>query len=173
MTKNLDLAGGTTLTSADSNVSSNYTLPASSASGFSSDSTAYVYNSGSTSCAKSSSPCYSYYSYIAATAGTNPSSGAATSDICPKGWRLPTEAEFNTLRSSYSTGSALIGSPFLAIPGGYFYDSSFDGSGSNGNYWSSTANNSSNAYNLNFNSSNANVNNNNKRNGFSVRCVKS
>lgn len=45
--------------------------------------------------------------------------------------------------------------------------------GTNGNYWSSDANNSSNGYNLNFNSGNANVNNNNnKTNGFSVRCAK-
>ena len=43
---------------------------------------------------------------------------------------------------------------------------------SNGNYWSSQANSSTNAYNLNFNSSNINsANNNNRNNGFSVRCV--
>ena len=42
--------------------------------------------------------------------------------------------------------------------------------GSNGNYWSSTENDSNNAYNLNFNSSNVNIgNNNNRNNGFSVR----
>ena len=41
--------------------------------------------------------------------------------------------------------------------------------GTNGNYWSATENNSSNAWNLNFNSGNANVNNNNKSNGRSVR----
>lgn len=43
--------------------------------------------------------------------------------------------------------------------------------GTNGNYWSSTQNDSNNAYNLNFNSNNANTNNNNRNNGFSVRCV--
>ena len=45
--------------------------------------------------------------------------------------------------------------------------------GSNGHYWSSTANSSANnAYNLNFNTSNINPqNNNNKGHGFSVRCV--
>ncbi len=42
----------------------------------------------------------------------------------------------------------------------------------NGNYWSSTANNQNNAYNLNFNSNNLNPqNNNNRYNGFSVRLV--
>ena len=42
----------------------------------------------------------------------------------------------------------------------------------NGNYWSSTANNSNNAYHLNFNDNNLNPqNNNNRYNGFSVRLV--
>ena len=45
--------------------------------------------------------------------------------------------------------------------------------GQNGNYWSSVAYDSNNAYNLNFNSSNVNPQNNwNKRNGLSVRCVR-
>jgi len=43
--------------------------------------------------------------------------------------------------------------------------------GTNGNYWSSTQNDTSNAYNLNFNDSNADWNNNNRTNGFSVRPV--
>ena len=43
---------------------------------------------------------------------------------------------------------------------------------SNGNYWSSTENDSSNAYNLNFNSGNVNVNNNNRSREWSVRCLK-
>ena len=44
--------------------------------------------------------------------------------------------------------------------------------GSNGNYWSSTQNDSDNAYKLNFNTANLNPqNNNNRNNGFSVRLV--
>ncbi len=51
--------------------------------------------------------------------------------------------------------------------------SSLNNAGENGNYWSSTPNesNSNNAYNLNFNSSNQNVNWNNRNNGQSVRPV--
>ncbi|MBQ6204190.1 MAG: hypothetical protein IJK46_08880 [Prevotella sp.] len=47
--------------------------------------------------------------------------------------------------------------------------------GSNGNYWSSTLNesNTNNAWNLNFNSGNVNTNNNNRNNGQSVRPVRS
>ncbi|MDE6482267.1 MAG: hypothetical protein K2L01_00670 [Rikenellaceae bacterium] len=45
--------------------------------------------------------------------------------------------------------------------------------GTNGKYWSSTQNNTSNAYYMNFNSSSVNTNNNaNKTYGFSVRCVR-
>ena len=44
--------------------------------------------------------------------------------------------------------------------------------GTNGNYWSATQNNGSNAYNLNFTSSSVSVTNNNKTNGLSVRCVR-
>ena len=56
---------------------------------------------------------------------------------------------------------------------GNWNDSSANNRGNNGNYWSSTANNTNNAYNLNFNSDNVNpgTNNNNKNNGNSVRCV--
>jgi hypothetical protein len=52
--------------------------------------------------------------------------------------------------------------------------SNLNNHGSNGNYWSSTLNNSnvSNAYNLNFNSGNYNSNNNNNRYyGHTVRPV--
>ena len=175
MTRNLDLPGGTTLTPSDSNVTSNYTLPASSTSGFSNASTAYVYNSDSTnfndtSCG-SGNPCYSYYSYVAATAGTNPSSGEASSDICPKGWRLPTKDEFTTLKNSYNTGAKLVASPFLGVYAGFYSSSSFFNGGSNGYYWSSTADDASLAYALAFYSSYANVNLNDKNNGYSVRCV--
>ena len=82
-------------------------------------------------------------------------------------------SEFGALRSSYSTGSALTGSPFLAVYGGRYNSSSFDNGGLSGRYWSSTAGNSSYAYSLYFNSSDAYVDNVYKGIGFSVRCVKS
>jgi len=66
------------------------------------------------------------------------------------------------------------GSPESVPAAGYRNGTSLNNAGSNGNYWSSTANedNSNNAYNLNFNSGNNNWNNNNNRNnGQSVRPV--
>ena len=115
MTTNLNLAGGTTLNASDSNVPSDnyYTLPASTtiSSGtavqsgqFSSDTTAFVFNTGNnTTTCNSSTPCNSYYSWLAATAGGKDSSGNAVStdgynaaySICPKGWRLPTSTTSN------------------------------------------------------------------------------
>jgi len=63
---------------------------------------------------------------------------------------------------------------FSALPGGNGNSGSFNNVGNNGNWWSSTENNASNAYNRNINNSNANVNrnNNDKTNLYSVRCAK-
>ena len=124
MTSNLDLAGGTTITSADSDISSDYTLPQSAVKNssdnnladstqFSDNATAYVFNSGNTSdCGGSgqNTPCGSYYSWLAATAGTGSSTANyhnAPSSICPKGWRLPTATTSNanaTSGTNYQSG---------------------------------------------------------------------
>jgi len=169
MTRNLDLPGGTALSTSDTNLNgsvTSYTLPASSTS-----SPVAVYNSNSTTCGDNQ-PCYSYYSYTAATAGTNPSSGEATSDICPKGWRLPTYAEYTALKNTYATGATLTASPFYGVYAG-FYSYFLVSGGSGGYYWSSTAQDSSNAYYLYFYSSEANTAGSGYKsnNGFSVRCV--
>ena len=118
MTSNLNLAGGTKLDSEGSNVPAGYTqsnpyytLPGSvsgtNSSDFLDDSTAYVSNKTNTTCG-SDAPCYSYYSWLAATAGGKDASGnAVTSNgyntaysICPKGWRLPTATTSNAYAQS-------------------------------------------------------------------------
>ncbi|MBQ6375817.1 hypothetical protein IJJ37_02735, partial [Candidatus Saccharibacteria bacterium] len=176
MTKNLMLGSSSSvsLTSATSNVSSSgYTLRASSASGFNDYTTGWVYNAGDRTCSSSQS-CYGYYSYAAATAGSNPSSGNASYDICPKGWRLPTQAEYNTLYSSYNTDAKLVASPWHGVYSGTYNLGSFVVGGSDGYYWSSTAYSSVYAYHLYFNSSSAGViynGNGVKCAGSAVRCV--
>mgnify|MGYP003302566590 CR=1 FL=1 len=116
MISNLNLAGGTKLYSETSDVPAGYstsagvgyyTLPTSSSSGFSSDTTAYVYNTGNETTSQadctSSGPCNSYYSWLAATAGGKDTTGAvvtgagynAAYSICPRGWRLPTATTSN------------------------------------------------------------------------------
>lgn len=67
--------------------------------------------------------------------------------------------------------------PRLFLSGFFPAAGNYDGTtlnnrGTNGNYWSSSYNSATNAYNLNFNSSTVNPqNNNNRRNGFTVRAV--
>ncbi|MBC8196261.1 MAG: hypothetical protein H8E60_00085 [Candidatus Marinimicrobia bacterium] len=62
------------------------------------------------------------------------------------------------------------------VPSGYRNNNNgnYNNIGNNGYFWSSTENNSNNAWNrkLNYNNTNVNRNNNNKQNGFSVRCVR-
>lgn len=60
-----------------------------------------------------------------------------------------------------------------ALPAGNYNSNNkkFNNLGNNANFWSSTENNSNNAYNLNISDDDANVNNN-KTNGNSVRCLK-
>jgi len=61
------------------------------------------------------------------------------------------------------------------LPAGYRNNNgNFNNLGNNGNFWSSSQNNTNNAWNrnLNYNNANVNRNNNNKENGFSVRCLK-
>jgi len=61
------------------------------------------------------------------------------------------------------------------LPGGNRNtDGSFNNVSNNGNWWSSSPNDASNAWNrnLNYNNAEVNRNNNNKSNGFSVRCLK-
>ncbi len=180
MTTNLSLGKGTitTLNNTTTNLNdglTSYDLPASSTSGFAENSTAYVYNSGSTVCGEKS-PCYAYYSFIAATAGTNPSEGEATSDICPRGWRLPTRTDFTAIANTYNTGPKLVNSPWHAIYQGFYYGSRFDwAEGSYGYYWSSTTYNEAFAYYLYYSDTETDVIysiNFRKRIGYPIRCVK-
>ena len=63
---------------------------------------------------------------------------------------------------------------FTVLPAGNRNnDGTFNNLGNNANFWSSSENDASNAWNRNFNYTNANVNrnNNNKTNGFSLRCL--
>ena len=209
MTKNLNLAGGTTLTSDKTDFVNGYTIPTNQgwqangtlpasavknsdnnnltdSSQFSTNNYAYVYNSGNTTnCGASgqNTPCYSYYSWDAATLGSGRSISTENTDapysICPKGWRLPTSGNSSNnewkrgdfyalakaygadLESNYYQNSSTFynnAGPRTAVPNfllaGYYYNGSFYGGGSYGSYWSSTSYGSSNnARYLYFNSS--------------------
>lgn len=137
MTTNLNLGSTSdtmTLTPNDTNIKSNYTLSQSTMSNYK------LYKANNKICS-SSDPCYTYYYWQIAIAGTSVSSSAGSSsnyDICPKGWRLPTKSELTSLKNVYSTGQTLTSSPFNAVYSGYLSDGSFSGLGVRGGLLSST-----------------------------------
>jgi hypothetical protein len=61
-----------------------------------------------------------------------------------------------------------------ALPGGNGWSGSFNNVGNNGNWWSATENDASNAWNrnMNWNNSNVNRNANNKAYSFSLVCLR-
>ena len=170
MTQNLRIAGKT-LTSTDSDVTTSYTIPASSLSSFDSGtydaSNAYVDSDGG------------FYTWRTATAGTGTQALSTngqntTVSICPKGWRLPTSGssgEFRTLYNNYNSSSALRSNPVNFTLSGAVHSNSRRDQGY-GYYWSSTVNSSNSAYYLNLNISNAiPADYGSKFYGFSVRCI--
>lgn len=164
MTQNLRLAGGTALTTSDSNVTRNYTLPTTQLAG-----NKYSYTAPQTTISSNTS--YGgYYNYCAASAGTvcnNTTEQDATQDICPKGWRLPTLNEMYGITSSVSA--------FSPVYSGDYANGSLGSTGSRGSWWSSTAYDSNRQYLLTYDSAGlyATYSGAYKAYGYSVRCIRS
>ena len=163
MVENLNLAGGTAISADTSDVDASYVtnfttsknltkdatnntiiLPASSTSGFENNNYSNVYNSGNkTNCGASGQniPCYSYYSWDAATLGSGRSIGTDNTDapysICPKGWRLPTSGsrsnngwkrgDFYALATAYGANLESNYYDDSATTGANFYDNAGPG----------------------------------------------
>lgn len=163
MTQNLRLSGGRTLTPADSNVASSWDFPNTSLTEGNSYTDARSAISSDTSYG-------GYYNYCAASAGTNCQSSSATNttyDICPAGWRLPTDSENYGIAGFYD-------SAFSPVYSGRYRNGSLDDTGSYGSWWSSTADGSSYQYYLYYYGGNLRATDyGNKYYGFSVRCVRS
>lgn len=161
MTQNLRIAGGTTLNSSTSNVASDYTLPADSTSGYS-HTVGKVHYSGDTTTGV-------WYNFCAASAGTvcqGTSAQDADYDICPKGWRLPTNSEFSTI-----TGTSYI-SAFSPVTGGRYAYGSLDWTG-RGWWWSSIANDTiSGQYVLDYLDSSLRTSFSNRNVEIYVRCIR-
>jgi uncharacterized protein (TIGR02145 family) len=94
---------------------------------------------------------------------------------CPTGYRLPTEAELNAERASWSSNNSAgaFASPLKLPVAGYrwYGNGSLFSVGSYGGYWSSTVD-GANSRHLRFSSSDAYMHSNNRANGTSVRCLK-
>ena len=169
MTQNLRLSsttesgGSRVLTSADSNVTRNWSFPATELDGNSPS-----YTAPQTTISSNTS--YGgYYNYCAASAGTvcnDTTKQDATQDICPKGWRLPKLSEMEGITSSVSA--------FSPVYSGYYLSGSLLYTGSYGYWWSATASNSNYQYYLSYRSGNLYTNDYGFKNyGYSVRCVRS
>jgi len=91
-----------------------------------------------------------YYNYCAASAGSycygngtssGTSTGDATEDICPAGWRMPTggsSGEYQALYTAYSSDATNFRNALSTPLSGYFYNGSAYYQGDYGYFWSST-----------------------------------
>ncbi len=94
---------------------------------------------------------------------------------CPSGWRIPTEAEWNAERLSWTSDNSAgaLASPLKLTVAGARDGSggSLYGVGSDGYYWSSSVSGSNSRY-LYFDTSDADVGSYDRSDGLAVRCLK-
>ena len=109
---------------------------------------------------------HSYYSYDAA------------QKVCPKGWRIPTNDEYNSIVTFMKNGgngaagsTAIRNTPYNFVYGGLFSSGDWSFVSSYGNYWASTQKSNSEGHALIFDASNLYTEYDMKYAGFSVRCI--
>ena len=184
MTQNLDLDLSTsrTLTPSDTNIPSNWTPSTSTTTTISNynPDTGKSYDAGNQAYEGTYNPSDpttahylvgNYYQWSAATAGYTGTS-QSTQSICPAGWTLPSQSQFQALINSGLTGSNFMNAPYYLLCGGSLDGSLLYDEGLYGYYWTSTPSGSGYAYSLGFYSGGITVNNYGYRHyGRSVRCV--
>lgn len=121
-----------------------------------------------------------YYTFAAATAGSGTGLGAnqvASASVCPAGWRLltgGTGGEYETL-SNGLTKDTIKAAPYYIVTSGILNSDGKGGllyAGNNGYYWSSTTDSDANSYGLAINPTGLYPSYTNGRGlGFAVRCI--
>ena len=119
-----------------------------------------------------------YYNYCAASAGSycyssSSSTGDATEDICPSGWRMPTGntgGEYDALYTAYSSDDGAFRNALSTPLSGWFVHGSARSQGTFGDFWSSTRSNNTHMYNLHVTSLIV-INAHYRYSGLSVRCL--
>ena len=185
---NLRLGGDQTvaLTSADTNITGSWTLPASISSGLTSHTEAQIntdFKNADVPLAMEqpgTGKVGSYYNYCAATAGTycadyNAGVGDAQYDICPAGWRMPTggpDGEYVNTETLYGGDAGFIDALKMPLSGNYYDDIRYN-IDSLGYFWSSTFYSAEEMYNPVVSSTGSNASNNYyyRNQGFAMRCI--
>ncbi|MBQ3280489.1 hypothetical protein IJG92_02430 [Candidatus Saccharibacteria bacterium] len=106
-----------------------------------------------------------WYNYAAASAMTitgSSNSDPQQYDVCPTGWRLPSNTEQSSIISYVSQ--------FNPVTGGYYLGGALGGTGS-GNWWASTVGSASYRYRLYYDGSSLGASNYYRYYGYYVRCI--
>ena len=121
----------------------------------------------STPCKRYNTNYGAYYNYAGVSAGTitgNSNTTEATESVCPAGWTLPT--------NSQQSGITSYASSFSPVYSGNYLGGSLHNVGSNGFWWSSTANDSTFRYSLRYDSGSLDTKRGVRYAGYSARCVR-
>ncbi|MDO4611484.1 MAG: FISUMP domain-containing protein [Candidatus Saccharibacteria bacterium] len=93
-----------------------------------------------------------WYNYCAATAGeicADSSTDEATIDICPAGWRMPSDEEWNLIGGDGSYSKVNVDA-FSPVATGTWDNSTLYSASADGNWWSTTVHSTTNRYSLNY-----------------------
>jgi uncharacterized protein (TIGR02145 family) len=174
MTENIRIADAD-ISSTDSNLAEGKTwhIPESSEIGFSAEdnNSAYVHEANG-----------GYYSFYTASGGlgsVNLRGGNVSQDICPKGWRIPTKSELDSLYNDYYNSPSLIQGEPNFYKSGFFaqgenYTNDINESDAIGRYWTTSIYDDGFAYAMIIKDDLSNENDSYgsfKSAGFSVRCL--
>ncbi|MBQ3440977.1 hypothetical protein IJG27_01535, partial [Candidatus Saccharibacteria bacterium] len=153
------------LDSTTSNVDTTWSTPTALLSDASSSTQTADYSNGRMQCDTTYGAWYNYNAATAGTISTDSNTTEASYSICPKGWKLPTNSEFTTLKDT--SGSTTSFSP---VTGGLYGNGSLQVT-EYGLWWSSTALNATHRYSLRYKGSSLDIDSYYRYRGYYVRCV--